>query len=311
MSLPLLPSELQDLIVTNLHPTAVIALSQTNRYYHSTVSLHRLAPDAVRIFLQNRSRFISIFGSGPERYACYKCLCLKPAMSFSNPRDGDYDRQCLECDLQDGRAKPGGIHFSYAHKPSTICVECLKARDLFCRGCDACASCLEKKGVEFCVDCGWCYVCVEPRSLDLSGLSIGYNYRHKEKLCRGCGSCASCLERKGIEFCAICGSCDPCMGQMRMEIRKRKCDHDALNWAFFNTSMACPHHILEHAKTSDLQSHGLEYENEEISEDGLTKREDEHEEIDANQEDNDDNGKEEERASKDELRGCSIGQTEN
>lgn len=215
MSLPHLPNELQDLIVTNLHPTAVIALSQTNRYYHSTVSLHRLPPDTVREFLNRlewRLGNFTMLGTSRERYACYKCLCLKPAMSFSDPEVKYHDRQCLECDLQDGRAKPGVIYFSCYHDPSIICVEFLKAQGVFCRGCDACASCLDKKGVEFCVDCGWCYTCVGLRSLEWLGERIGSACKVGGNFCKGCGACAPCLQRKGVEFYASREWCDLCVG---------------------------------------------------------------------------------------------------
>lgn len=170
MFFPHLPNEIPDLIITNLHPTAAIALSQTNRYYHSTVSLHRLDPDTVRIFLkdlENRPANNIFSGRSKLTFACCKCLCRQPARTFQDPEIRSYDRrQCLECDLQDGRVTPGGICSSYFHDPSIICVKCLKARGEFCRGCDACAPCLEKKGVEFCRDCGWCYACEGLKSLE-------------------------------------------------------------------------------------------------------------------------------------------------
>ncbi len=41
-----------------------------------------------------------------------------------------------------------------------------KAEGTFCRGCGACAPCLERKNVEFCVDCGWCDACVGHKSVE-------------------------------------------------------------------------------------------------------------------------------------------------
>lgn len=46
-SLSNLPGELQDLIIINLHPSAAIALSQTNWHFHSCTNLYRLPRSVV------------------------------------------------------------------------------------------------------------------------------------------------------------------------------------------------------------------------------------------------------------------------
>lgn len=120
MSLPHLPPELQGLIITNLHPSAAIALRQTNHHYHSTVSLHRLAPGIVRKFLEDldgrvRSQVDGAVYCRSIWYACYKCLCMKPGTLFEYFEvscGGRRDRQCLGCDLKQGRVITGGTHFT-------------------------------------------------------------------------------------------------------------------------------------------------------------------------------------------------------
>lgn len=113
MSLLHLPSELQNLIITHLPPSAVIALRQTNHHYHTTVSLHRLAPNIVHSFLDGLDRRpLSQTDGGVSClwYACYKCLRMKPGIQFE-VLEIEYaerhDRQCLGCDLKEGRAMTG------------------------------------------------------------------------------------------------------------------------------------------------------------------------------------------------------------
>ena len=86
MSLPHLPVELRDLIITGLHPTAALALSKTNHFYHSVVSLDRLDPAIVRRFLYDLERRPSNLNEiyYHRKLACYKCLWLRPVPQFSN-----------------------------------------------------------------------------------------------------------------------------------------------------------------------------------------------------------------------------------
>ena len=177
MSLPHLPTELQDLIVTDLHPTAAIAFSRTNHHYRSTISLHRRVPDTVRRFLFDLERLeVRSEGvlNGP-RFACYKWLCMKPGTqleyfevvrSCSVEYRGDWhDRQCLECDLKDGLLESGRIVLCWCgpstRVPGIVCNDCFKAQGRFCGGCRSCAGCLEKKVVKLCADCDWCDACLE------------------------------------------------------------------------------------------------------------------------------------------------------
>ena len=116
MSLPHLPSELQDLIITHLHPSAAIALRQTSRHYHTTVSLHRLAPDIVHSFLGDLDHRPPIqFEDGVKckLFACYTCLCIKPGIQFEVLEiecAERHDRQCLGCDFKEARTISGGTY---------------------------------------------------------------------------------------------------------------------------------------------------------------------------------------------------------
>ena len=65
--------ELQDIIITNLHPSAVIALSLTSRYLFFWVSLRRLPSSLVFDYLQKKE----LLRAHADDYACYSCLRLK------------------------------------------------------------------------------------------------------------------------------------------------------------------------------------------------------------------------------------------
>lgn len=189
MSLPHLPRELQDLIITNLHPTAAIALSKTSHHYQSIVSLHCLDPDTVRQFLydlEQRSDNRAPSDLRRRRLACYKCLRIKDDMQFSYlgnflrslaEPDGKWDRrQCLECDVKTGRMKPGVVLTGwFTPYPVVTCSECFKGQVKFCRGCRSCSGCLEKKGLEPCVHCGCCDACAALPSVE-------WDRREKERL---------------------------------------------------------------------------------------------------------------------------------
>lgn len=277
MSLPNLPTELQDLIITNLHPAAAIALSQTNRYYHYTVSLHRLDFDTIRIFLEDllqRPDNSFLRGRTKYRFACYKCLYIKPATPSEDPEGKAYDAGCqyLKCDLQDGRVKPDGIYFSscfslWGSRSSIVCIKCLKAQEIFCKGCDACNPCLEKKGIEFCVNCGWCYACVRLKSVEWLGQIIGLAREAEGKCCRGYGACAPCLGRKGVEFCGDCGWCDIC-------VRHKSEKNEEPFWI----QKPCERHVPEYGKAINM---------ERAREEGQDTTEDESEESEPFQEDDD------------------------
>ena len=171
MSLPDLPVELQDLIITGLHPTAALALSKTNHFYHSVVSLDRLDPDIVSRFLYELENRPSNLNKDfyHKKFACYKCLSLKPVLQFASLGSDSFDgrnaryRQCVQCDVRDGSVMPGDPYRTYLLNDYIVCIECLDSRVLFCAKCRSCARCLEEKGVTYCGTCWWCHACVESK----------------------------------------------------------------------------------------------------------------------------------------------------
>ncbi len=165
MSLPHLPAELQNLIIANLHPTAAIALSQTNHHYHSTVSLHLLDPDTVHKFLYDLQRLLAADGLYfYESNACYTCLCIKPRTNFKFISYDD-SRQCLDCQFKGGSVTAGSVYRCGLHY-SVICTECFELSSSFCEGCRTCARCLERKHSEICTYCDWCDRCVEIKMVE-------------------------------------------------------------------------------------------------------------------------------------------------
>ena len=104
-SLTNLAGELQDLIITKLHPSSLIALSQTNHHFHDTVSLHRLPFPVVFAWLLHKE---NNYWYRYANYACYTCLRLKPQSAFGKKQtrwrrgkwgQDSYMRRCLDCGL--------------------------------------------------------------------------------------------------------------------------------------------------------------------------------------------------------------------
>ena len=191
MSLPLLPNELQDLIIENLHPTAAIALSQTNHYYHSVISLKRLNPDVVRQFLRDLEQLRRNRISPFKKLACYRCLCLKrywhftlaqcPYSTINEHPEKWQKRQCVNCDVADGDLKPGDIYTHDDGSNFLACSECLNPRKRFCAQCRCCARCLEKRAILCCEGCSWCDACADSKSLEWESEMIQL-YLHDKSL---------------------------------------------------------------------------------------------------------------------------------
>ncbi len=73
-----LPGKMQDQIILRLHPSAAVALSQTSRHFHATVSLNRLVTEAVKQSLEERKAQIGRV----DGFLCSSCFCLKPQREF-------------------------------------------------------------------------------------------------------------------------------------------------------------------------------------------------------------------------------------
>lgn len=154
-----LPTELQHLIVLNLHPSAAVALRQTNRWFHTHVSLHRLDKHDVSLFLCEREgkpknckphptkRFVDVMN-----YACYSCLCIKPAANFNIAHiDGEYmkggrlwdQRFCFDCGLRQEKFDRGEmVRMAGGAKTRLFYVACSSVQTSFCRECRWCLACI-------------------------------------------------------------------------------------------------------------------------------------------------------------------------
>lgn len=106
-----LAGELQNLIITNLHPSAAIALSQTNRHFHSCAHLHRLPSPTVFDYLQEKE----LLPIKLDDYACYTCLRFKPRPTFGTRQtrsileklgQSAHKRYCFECGSMPGNHLP-------------------------------------------------------------------------------------------------------------------------------------------------------------------------------------------------------------
>ncbi|KAF6236128.1 hypothetical protein HO173_005757 [Letharia columbiana] len=142
LNLYTLPTELQHHIVLNLHPSAAIALKQTNRYFHTHISLYRLDPLKVKQYLHQ----VELRPRHRENYACFSCLRVKPKIAFTvsqlgakKSRNGAYSsgRFCIDCGVRDKRFKPGtvlDIAGDESH-PKAFCRSCSTIQSYFCGKC--------------------------------------------------------------------------------------------------------------------------------------------------------------------------------
>lgn len=145
------PGEIEDLIISELHPSAAIALSGTNRHFHASVSLHRLDPATVQKYLHE----IEMLPEYSDSYACYTCLRILPETRFTVKHTkrklgkngfGWSRRACVNCCEEIGRFAPGSIvHFVGEASPKVVCFTCCKIQARFCCTCKFCDSCAQKK----------------------------------------------------------------------------------------------------------------------------------------------------------------------
>lgn len=144
------PTELQHLVVLNLHPSAAIALRQTNRWFHTHISLHKLDRTAVQEYLHH----LELQPKRRHDYACFFCLSLKPHTAFTSTQlaidtvNGSYNskRFCLDCGLMNAKLKPFS-KFTMGEDESwskVFCGACSSVQPLFCPSCHCCSGCLAR-----------------------------------------------------------------------------------------------------------------------------------------------------------------------
>lgn len=148
LTLTNLAGELQNLIITNLHPSAAIALSQTNHHFHSCVSLHRLPFSTVVDYFRDKE----LLPMRSHDFACYTCLRLKHRSAFAKrqtkSRRGKVgqaatERMCLDCGFTNGKHTPGSP-MKIGAELQVYCFACTTLKRRFCIHCHWCDSCISK-----------------------------------------------------------------------------------------------------------------------------------------------------------------------
>lgn len=161
-----LPTEIQHLVVLNLHPAAAIALKRTNRWFHTHISLHRLDKCEVARFLlehENLPKFSKntqhVKRASFVGYACFHCLRIKPAINFTQSQvTGHYAkrtdpmhktfadrRSCIECSLQKKEFLPDHVFkLADGETVNIFCPACQNMQSYFCYDCYFCAACIAK-----------------------------------------------------------------------------------------------------------------------------------------------------------------------
>lgn len=146
-----LPLELQHHIALNLHPSAAIALKQTNRYFHTHISLYKLDPLKVKRYLHE----VQLRPRHRDSYACFTCLRVRPMSAFTasqldvktrNHRTYPYERYCLDCGVENKSFRPGTILImagDQAHS-RVFCGSCSTVQSYFCGKCHWCAPCIAR-----------------------------------------------------------------------------------------------------------------------------------------------------------------------
>ena len=176
-----LPTELQHHIVLNLHPSAAIALKQTNRYFYTHITLHRLDPFKVRQYL----REVELRPRHRENYACFTCLRVRSMTAFTitqlgekTSRNSAYSsgRFCLDCAVEGKKIKPGTVLIVAGEShPKVFCGSCSTVQSYFCGKCRWCAACIArtkalKTSWSRSVGKGFC----QTHLLGMNGMGIGH-----------------------------------------------------------------------------------------------------------------------------------------
>lgn len=152
-SLCSLPTEIQHQIVLALHPSALVSLRQTNRWFHTHVSLFRLERREVLKYLHERQ----FLPQHRENYPCFSCLSIKPKTHFTRAQiSKDYskigrlelERYCLDCGVENKKFKPGtlleipGGSRLQKSQMKVFCAACTSVQAYFCGKCHWCAGCI-------------------------------------------------------------------------------------------------------------------------------------------------------------------------
>lgn len=144
-----MPGEIQDHVILSLHPSAIVALSQTSHHFRQIARLVRLGRETIDEFLVERK--LDILRA--EDYLCGSCYALRPPNKFTSGHlKGKYGKNgqsankrcCVDCMLAKGSLLPGNV-VDMAGKRSVYCFVCLSLQDYFCIRCHWCHGCAQKR----------------------------------------------------------------------------------------------------------------------------------------------------------------------
>jgi hypothetical protein len=145
----LLPTELQNNIISHLDIPSTLILRLTNRHFYTLNS----CPTHTTLLLAERTPWAVTL----NLYSCMDCLRLKPQAKFATAmlngpkgRNGKdpQKRFCVECGLKGPRSRYSpGAEIVVEGKRHVLCKECkVYSGEVGCVGSGMCASCHGKKG---------------------------------------------------------------------------------------------------------------------------------------------------------------------
>ena len=146
LNLSTMPVEIQDMIITRLHPSAALALQQTSHFYRQAVSLTRLDHEDVIEYLHKREL------QHLDLWACCTCLTLKPEPAFlvgqirRHGKNGKKwsKRWCFNCGLESNKVTPGSLIKVKGQPMQVLCTACSTVRQQFCISCKWCEDCAQE-----------------------------------------------------------------------------------------------------------------------------------------------------------------------
>lgn len=148
------PGEIENLIVDMLEIPAALTLSQTNRHFYYTISLHSLkaTSPARSEQVDDYLHYTEKLERHNDSYACYTCLRVKPKSEFmlchthhSKGKNGKQwtSRSCVPCMLERGIITPTTV-VKTSVGSQVLCGGCSKLKDDYCLVCLWCRRCTKK-----------------------------------------------------------------------------------------------------------------------------------------------------------------------
>ena len=148
--LELLPLELKCIIVKSLTYPTLIALSQTNHYFHSSIHPPSSPPSEKSAFL----KVAETFPQHAESFGCYHCFRVLPRIAFAENqikkkhgkgKAKGSNRLCFACGVAKGLYRPRRLQWIVRGEDASMryCNRCRRPRKgLHCDHCRLCEGCL-------------------------------------------------------------------------------------------------------------------------------------------------------------------------